>query len=145
MDEITAFTTRFGEVHQRMTTYDYARVNLFAQFVASICINESNIASTIIAGIFDPNRHRGCVVDYRITYALIKKELLSPRQGQIFDLVVVGQSNKEIARTLGLSEGTVKIHITKLFEKLGVRHRGAVALAGAKLGLSLVPLPRLVT
>jgi DNA-binding NarL/FixJ family response regulator len=54
-------------------------------------------------------------------YALISainKELLSPRQRQIFDLVVVGQSNKEIARTLGLSQGTCKIHITKLFEKL---------------------------
>jgi DNA-binding NarL/FixJ family response regulator len=77
-------------------------------------------------------------MDYRTTYAPINKELLSPRQRQIFDLVVVGQSNKEIARTLGLSEGIVKIHITKLFEKLDVRHRSAVALAGAKLGLSLV-------
>lgn len=69
---------------------------------------------------------------------------LTTRQRQIFDLVVVGQSNKEITRTLGLSESTVKIHITKLFEKLGVRHRSAVAVAGAKLGLSLVSLPRLV-
>jgi DNA-binding NarL/FixJ family response regulator len=77
-------------------------------------------------------------MDYRTTYAPINKALLSPRQRQIFDLVVVGQSNKEIARTLGLSEGTVKIHITKLFEKLDVRHRSAVALAGAKLGFSLV-------
>jgi DNA-binding CsgD family transcriptional regulator len=90
-----------------------------------------------------------CVVDYPIPYAMmyapisaINKELLSPRQRQIFDLVVVGQSNKEIARTLGLSQGTVKIHITKLFEKLGVRHRGAVALAGAKFGLSFdLPTP----
>jgi DNA-binding NarL/FixJ family response regulator len=70
--------------------------------------------------------------------------LLSARQRQVFDLIVVGQSNKEIARTLGLGEGTVKIHIAKLFEKLGVRHRSAVALAGAKLGLSLVPRARLV-
>jgi DNA-binding NarL/FixJ family response regulator len=71
-------------------------------------------------------------------------EELTTRQRQVFDLIVVGQSNKEIARTLGLSQGTVKIHIAKLFEKLGVRHRGAVALAGARLGISLVPLPRLV-
>jgi two-component system, NarL family, nitrate/nitrite response regulator NarL len=86
-------------------------------------------------------------VDYPITYAPISpinKELLSPRQRQIFDLVVVGQSNKEIANELGLSVSTVKIHVAKLFDKLGVRQRSAVALAGAKLGLSLVPPPRLV-
>ena len=84
-------------------------------------------------------------MDYRVTYAPIwpiNNELLSPRQRQIFDLVVVGQSNKEIARTLGLSEFTIKIHITKLFKKLGVRNRSAVALAGAKLGLSLVRIDR---
>jgi DNA-binding NarL/FixJ family response regulator len=74
----------------------------------------------------------------------INKDLLSSRQRQVFDLVVIGQSNKEIARTLGLSEGTVKIHLSKLFDRLGVRHRSAVALAGAKLGLRLVPLARLV-
>jgi|SRR5215472_11745942 len=54
---------------------------------------------------------------------------------QVFDLIVVGLSNKEIARTLGLSQGTVRIQISKLFGKLGVRHRSAVALAGTKLGL----------
>ncbi len=70
--------------------------------------------------------------------------LLTPRQREMFDLIVVGYSNKEIARTLALSEGTVKVHITKLFEKLGVRHRSAVALAGAKLGIGLVSLPRRV-
>ena len=85
-------------------------------------------------------------MDHRVTagsISPIKDELLSPRQRQIFDLVVVGQSNKEIGRTLGLSQCTIKIHITKLFKKLGVRNRSAVALAGAKLGL-VVLVPRLV-
>lgn len=78
-------------------------------------------------------------MDHFVTHAAISPVgnglSLSPRQRQAFDLVVAGRSNKEIARHLGLSEGTVKIHIAKLFEKLGVHHRGAVALAGAKLGL----------
>src|SRR5437763_16736042 len=60
---------------------------------------------------------------------------LTPRQREIFELVVLGTSNKKIARELGLSRGTVKIHIAKLFRKLGVRRRGGVALAAAKLGL----------
>ena len=84
---------------------------------------------------------------YRATYApnsLLNDEVLSPRQRQSFDLVVVGRSNKKIARTLGLSKRTITLHIAKLLKKLGVRNRSAVPLAGAKLGLSLVSLPRLV-
>jgi DNA-binding CsgD family transcriptional regulator len=66
---------------------------------------------------------------------LREKNLLTTRQRQIFDLIVVGTSNKEIARELSLSEGTVKIHIAKLFRKLGVHRRAGVALAAASLGL----------
>ena len=84
-------------------------------------------------------------MDYLVTYGQVpvtqvENELLSSRQREIFDLIVVGQSNKEIARNLGLSEGTVKIHVAKLFRKLGVRHRSAVAFAGAKLGLRPSPM-----
>lgn len=75
---------------------------------------------------------------YLVRYAPIppiEAELLTTRQREIFHLIVVGLSNKEIARKLGIGEGTVKIHVAKLFDKLGVRHRSAVALAGAKLWL----------
>ena len=81
-------------------------------------------------------------MNYSVAYALIspvEPELLTIRQREVFDLIVVGQSNKEIARQLGLSEGTVKIHVAKLFNKLGVRHRSAVALAGVKLGIRPPP------
>ena len=79
-------------------------------------------------------------MDYLVTYETapitpVGSSLLTTRQREIFDLIVIGLSNKEIARTLGLSVGTVKIHARKLFGKLGVRNRGGVALAGAKLGL----------
>jgi DNA-binding NarL/FixJ family response regulator len=77
-------------------------------------------------------------VHYLIKYAPIppiEAELLTTRQREIFQLIVIGLSNKEIARKLEIGEGTVKIHVAKLFDKLGVRHRSAVALAGAKLGL----------
>lgn len=63
--------------------------------------------------------------------------MLTPRQRDVFDLIVQGMSNKEIARSLQLAEGTVKIHIKALFAKLGVRRRAAVAVAGTRLlGLS---------
>jgi DNA-binding NarL/FixJ family response regulator len=59
--------------------------------------------------------------------------ILTPRQQDVFELIVQGMSNKEIARTLQLAEGTVKIHIKALFAKLGVRRRAAVAVAGTRL------------
>jgi DNA-binding NarL/FixJ family response regulator len=59
--------------------------------------------------------------------------ILTPRQRDVFKLIVQGMSNKEIARNLQLAEGTVKIHIKALFAKLGVRRRAAVAVAGTRL------------
>ncbi len=58
---------------------------------------------------------------------------LSPRQGEVLRLLVQGRSNKEIARTLGLAIGTVKIHVGVLFHKLGVTSRTAAAVTGARL------------
>ena len=59
--------------------------------------------------------------------------ILTPRQRDVFELIVQGMSNKEIARNLQLAEGTVKIHIKALFAKLRVRRRAAVAVAGTRL------------
>ncbi len=67
----------------------------------------------------------------------IEAKPLTSRQRQIFELIVLGKSNKEIARKLALSTGTVKSHVALLFDRIGVHHRGGVALAGAKLGLRL--------
>ena len=79
-------------------------------------------------------------MNYVVSYELASREQienlsLTARQREIFYLIVAGRSNKEIARKLGLSVGTVKIHVAALFRKLGVHHRSAVALAGIKFGL----------
>ncbi|RKE24136.1 LuxR family two component transcriptional regulator [Paraburkholderia sp. BL23I1N1] len=50
---------------------------------------------------------------------------LSPRQEQIMRCVHMGSTNKMIARTLGISEGTVKIHLTSIFQQLGAPNRAA--------------------
>ncbi|KQP62253.1 hypothetical protein ASF52_05935 [Methylobacterium sp. Leaf112] len=55
---------------------------------------------------------------------------LTPRQRQVLDLIVAGQSNKEIARSLSLGEGTVKIHVATLLRVLGVPNRSAAAAWG---------------
>ncbi|WP_179401820.1 helix-turn-helix transcriptional regulator [Burkholderia guangdongensis] len=51
--------------------------------------------------------------------------LLSPRQTQIMRFVHMGSTNKMIARTLGISEGTVKIHLASIFQQLGATNRAA--------------------
>lgn len=58
---------------------------------------------------------------------------LTPRQHDVLQLVVQGLSNKEIARRLGLGEGTVKVHVAALFRTLGVTSRSAAAAVGARV------------
>jgi DNA-binding NarL/FixJ family response regulator len=72
---------------------------------------------------------------------------LTPRQTDVLELLVKGMSNKEIARSLGLSEGTVKVHISGVFRALGVTNRAAAGFVGGQLlrrpvaGANEVPPP----
>jgi DNA-binding NarL/FixJ family response regulator len=50
---------------------------------------------------------------------------LSPRQEQIMRCVHMGSTNKTIARTLGISESTVKVHLASIFRYLGATNRAA--------------------
>jgi DNA-binding NarL/FixJ family response regulator len=61
-----------------------------------------------------------------------KRVALTPRQGQIVSLVAQGLKNKEIAFSLGITEGTVKVYLYKLFKKLGVNDRLDMALYGRR-------------
>ncbi|ORI19870.1 response regulator transcription factor [Rhodococcus sp. 1168] len=56
---------------------------------------------------------------------------LTQREVEVLEAVAVGHSNREIARRMFLSEGTVKTHLTNAFGKLGVRSRTA-AVAQAR-------------
>jgi two-component system nitrate/nitrite response regulator NarP len=57
---------------------------------------------------------------------------LSSRERAIAGLIVRGLRNKEIAAELGIGEGTVKVHLHNIFEKLGVANRTELALLAAK-------------
>ena len=50
-------------------------------------------------------------------------QCLTRREQQVALLIVRGLSNKEVARELGLSYGTVKLHVHRIFQKTGVRNR----------------------
>jgi DNA-binding NarL/FixJ family response regulator len=57
---------------------------------------------------------------------------LTARELQVMELARQGMRNKDIAFTLGISAGTVKIHLKHVFEKTGVRGRYGLALSGLK-------------
>ncbi len=61
--------------------------------------------------------------------------LLTPRQIEVLRLISDGSPNKTIATELGLSEKTVKAHITAIFKVLKVVNRTQAAAAGRKAGL----------
>jgi DNA-binding NarL/FixJ family response regulator len=61
-----------------------------------------------------------------------KRIALTPRERQLVGLLAQGLKNKEIAYTLGITEGTVKVYFSRLFQKLGVNDRLDLALFALK-------------
>jgi DNA-binding NarL/FixJ family response regulator len=61
---------------------------------------------------------------------------LTPRESEIVRYVMLGESNKQIARRLGISNYTVRDHVSNLLKKSGVTSR-------SRLALVLPPMPAL--
>ena len=76
-----------------------------------------------------------------VTTRLMKKmrepagERLSDREAEVLSFVAKGLSNREIARSLHLSEATVKTHLIHVFKKLGVTDRTAAVTAALGEGI----------
>lgn len=64
---------------------------------------------------------------------------LSPRQSDVLRLMAQGLSNKEIARSLRLAEGTVKVHVNALYRALGAHNRVSAVAAMARLDSPRTP------
>ncbi len=60
-------------------------------------------------------------------------KVLSPREREVALLVARGLTNKEVARELGLCDGTVKIHLHNIFQKLGAKSRTTSSSKGLPL------------
>ncbi len=66
-------------------------------------------------------------------------DLISRREQEVLGLVIEGQSNKDIARALGIAPETVKSHIKNIFGKLGVVRRAQAVSRALSLGLIRAP------
>ncbi len=64
-----------------------------------------------------------------------KAKVLTPRQIDVVKCIARGCSNKQIAYELGLSEGTVKLHVTAILKLLNVYNRTGAVMEATRLGL----------
>jgi DNA-binding CsgD family transcriptional regulator len=63
---------------------------------------------------------------------------LSPREAEVLNLLAAGLGNKQIAPRLGISEHTVKFHVTSIFNKLGASSRAEAVAIGLRRGLIIL-------
>jgi DNA-binding NarL/FixJ family response regulator len=74
-------------------------------------------------------------------YEIVEEPLHEPltaRETEVLQLLAQGLANKQIAVALGISEHTVKFHISSIYGKLEVTNRTEAVRAGARRGLVLL-------
>jgi two-component system, NarL family, response regulator YdfI len=65
-------------------------------------------------------------------------QILTPREIEVLRMIAEGLGNKEIASKLGISDHTVKFHISSIFAKLGASNRAEAVTIGIRQGLIMV-------
>jgi two-component system nitrate/nitrite response regulator NarL len=65
--------------------------------------------------------------------ATIERNLLTPRERQVMLLAAKGLPNKTIGEQLNVTEGTIKLHLHRIYRKLGINSRFALAALVSKL------------
>ena len=64
----------------------------------------------------------------------MNKKILTEREQEVFELLVINKTTSEIAETLGISEKTVRNHISNAIQKLGIKGRAQAVVELIKLG-----------
>ncbi len=64
----------------------------------------------------------------------MQKSILTNREKEVFELLVLNKSTKEISDYLGISEKTIRNHVSNVMQKLNVKNRSGAILELIKLG-----------
>jgi DNA-binding NarL/FixJ family response regulator len=96
--------------------------------LAVVCARNQTLArelTPILAASRDIDIGRAAGLD--MPRELRRSEGLSRRERDVYELLVQGRTNREIARTLFISESTAKVHVRHIYEKLQVHSRAEAA------------------
>jgi len=64
----------------------------------------------------------------------MKKSILTKREKQVFEMLIINKTTKDIASSLKISEKTVRNHISNAMQKLGVKGRASAVVELLRLG-----------
>ncbi len=76
------------------------------------------------------------IMRYLPALSFSRQPNLTDREERIMKYVSLGQSNKEIAKQLGLSDQTVKVYVSNLLRKIGRSNRSGLAMHAVAMGLT---------
>lgn len=94
--------------------------------IRAVAAGEGMLAPTVTRRLIERTRERAAAA--RSNAAVARLELLTAREVEVLDAVAQGMSNDGIARSLFLSEGTVKTHVSRILAKLALENRVQAAL-----------------
>jgi DNA-binding NarL/FixJ family response regulator len=112
------------------------RAEVLADAIRTVAGGEALLAPSILRRLVahhSTSPHNTSVTDG--VRAAFEFPQLTQRELEVFRMVGTGASNQEIARTLWISESTVKTHVTRLFAKLDLRDRAQAVVLAYESGL----------
>lgn len=139
VEAITAIRGEFPEARLIvLTTYDgdediYRALQAGARgYLLKDMLREGLLEA--VRAVHEGHRRIPTEVANRLAERLTRSELTS-REMEVLELIVKGKTNKEIGAELGVTEGTVKIHINNILSKLGVSDRTQAATFALQRGI----------
>jgi RNA polymerase sigma factor (sigma-70 family) len=121
------FMTGFGDIPTSVRAIKSGAVDFLPKPVA-----DETLLRAIDAALAEEARQRADRVEVQELNR--RFELLTPRERDVFRLVLSGRLNKQIARELGISEKTVKVHRGRVMSKMGARRVAQLVQFAARLG-----------
>jgi DNA-binding NarL/FixJ family response regulator len=95
--------------------------------ILAVMVNERVLASSVVSRVLDMLTGTGTPKQYY--------DGLTAREVEILKLIATGQSNKQVARRLEISEKTVRNHVSHMYEKLQIYDRSQAVLYAVRKGL----------